>query len=136
MKNIINHAVGGNDNTKNTSLLLRQGSINGTATYASESCFRTAGPGTITRCFNIETAQELGLRRLYFSPRCIIEFQAVANITESLHVLFTLYSDFKANVHFQQQLSTEQQGGGGYVPGGNGGDGGDDFDSYDHEVMS
>ena len=27
------------------------------------------------------------------------------SLTESLHVLFTLYSDFKANVHFQQQLS-------------------------------
>ena len=32
------------------------------------------------------------------------------NLTESLHVLFTLYSDFKANVHFQQQLATEQPG--------------------------
>ena len=29
-------------------------------------------------------------------------------LTESLHVLFTLFSDFKANVHFQQQLSSEQ----------------------------
>lgn len=28
-------------------------------------------------------------------------------LTESLHLLFTLYSDFKANVHFQQQLSSE-----------------------------
>jgi len=28
-------------------------------------------------------------------------------LTESLHLLFTLYSDFKANVHFQQQLSNE-----------------------------
>uniref|UniRef100_A0A7S3F0D0 Intraflagellar transport protein 46 homolog n=1 Tax=Haptolina ericina TaxID=156174 RepID=A0A7S3F0D0_9EUKA len=28
-------------------------------------------------------------------------------LTESLHVLFTLFSDFKANVHFQQQLSNE-----------------------------
>ena len=37
-------------------------------------------------------------------------------LTESLHVLFTLYSDFKANVHFQQQLADEPgpagQGGG------------------------
>eukprot|EP00966_Prymnesium_polylepis_P193129 4476309-Prymnesium_polylepis.1 len=26
-------------------------------------------------------------------------------LTESLHVLFTLFSEFKANIHFQQQLA-------------------------------
>ena len=28
---------------------------------------------------------------------------------QALHVLFTLYSDFKANVHFQQAMFNEQQ---------------------------
>lgn len=30
---------------------------------------------------------------------------------QALHILFTLYSDFRANVHFQQQLSSEQHSG-------------------------
>eukprot|EP00967_Tisochrysis_lutea_P025097 scaffold28879_cov31-Tisochrysis_lutea.AAC.1 len=34
----------------------------------------------------------------------ILDIPVYNSLTESLHVLFTLYSDFKANVHFQQQL--------------------------------
>ena len=37
----------------------------------------------------------------------ILDIPVYANAVESLHVLFTLYSDFKANVHFQQQLAEE-----------------------------
>jgi len=62
----------------------------------------------------------------------LLDIPVYGSLTEALHVLFTLYSDFKANVHFQQQLATEQQGaddgfggggdpmgGGGFSPGGN-----------------
>mmetsp|Transcript_46769 Transcript_46769/g.77456 ORF Transcript_46769/g.77456 Transcript_46769/m.77456 type:complete len:467 (-) Transcript_46769:218-1618(-) len=38
----------------------------------------------------------------------ILDIPVYSSITESLHVLFTLYSDFKANVHFQQQLNEQQ----------------------------
>jgi intraflagellar transport protein 46 len=34
----------------------------------------------------------------------ILDIPVYSSLTESLHVLFTLYSDFKANVHFQQQV--------------------------------
>jgi len=40
----------------------------------------------------------------------LLDIPVYGSLTEALHVLFTLYSDFKANVHFQQQLATEQQG--------------------------
>ena len=51
-------------------------------------------------------------------------------LTESLHVLFSLYSDFKANVHFQQQLETAGEGGDGMDGmGGMGGMGGMDMSS-------
>ena len=52
-----------------------------------------------------------------------LDIPIYGSLTEALHVLFTLYSDFKANVHFQQQLSQDQeqqQPGGGYEPGGGG----------------
>jgi intraflagellar transport protein 46 len=39
----------------------------------------------------------------------VLDIPIYGSLTESLHVLFSLYSDFKANVHFQQQLS-EQEG--------------------------
>ena len=39
----------------------------------------------------------------------MLDIPVYGSLTEALHVLFTLYSDFKANVHFQQQLATEQQ---------------------------
>merc|ERR1719181_576045 len=42
----------------------------------------------------------------------MLDIPVHGSLTESLHVLFTLYSDFKANVHFQQQLAGEQQDGG------------------------
>ena len=34
----------------------------------------------------------------------ILDIPVYSSLTESLHVLFTLYSEFKANVHFQNQL--------------------------------
>uniref|UniRef100_A0A7S4FCA5 Intraflagellar transport protein 46 homolog n=1 Tax=Chrysotila carterae TaxID=13221 RepID=A0A7S4FCA5_CHRCT len=37
----------------------------------------------------------------------ILDIPVYSSLTESLHVMFTLYSDFKANVHFQQQLADE-----------------------------
>jgi len=42
----------------------------------------------------------------------MLDIPVYGSLTEALHVLFTLYSDFKANVHFQQQLQTDGQGGG------------------------
>ena len=43
--------------------------------------------------------------------RCaILDIPVYNSLTESLHVLFTLYSDFKANVHFQQQLEGMPEG--------------------------
>ena len=53
----------------------------------------------------------------------MLDIPIYGSLTEALHVLFTLYSDFKANVHFQQQLSQEGDGqgmGGGYGGGGSG----------------
>jgi len=38
----------------------------------------------------------------------MLDIPVYGSLTEALHVLFTLYSDFKANVHFQQQLAAEQ----------------------------
>lgn len=38
----------------------------------------------------------------------MLDIPIYGSLTEALHVLFTLYSDFKANVHFQQQISAEQ----------------------------
>merc|ERR1719460_1067990 len=38
----------------------------------------------------------------------MLDIPIYGSLTEALHVLFTLYSDFKANVHFQQQISVEQ----------------------------
>lgn len=40
----------------------------------------------------------------------LLDIPVHGSLTESLHVLFTLFSDFKANVHFQQQLSNEAMG--------------------------
>ena len=37
----------------------------------------------------------------------LLDIPVYSSLTESLHVLFTLYSDFKANVHFQQQIGEE-----------------------------
>ena len=54
----------------------------------------------------------------------MLDIPVYGSLTEALHVLFTLYSDFKANVHFQQQLANE--GGGGY-DGGMGGDYGEGY---------
>ena len=55
----------------------------------------------------------------------MLDIPVYGSLTEALHVLFTLYSDFKANVHFQQQLATDQaQMGGGYDGGQGGYDGG------------
>ena len=34
---------------------------------------------------------------------CIMDIPVYNNLVESLHVLFTLYSEFKNNQHFQQQ---------------------------------
>jgi intraflagellar transport protein 46 len=51
----------------------------------------------------------------------LLDIPVYDKLTESLHVLFTLYSDFKANVHFQQQLASEQQTDGGMDGGGGGG---------------
>merc|ERR1719482_631877 len=70
-----------------------------------------------TRLPDAELAVEL--RDLVRLMCAILDIPVYNNITESLHVLFSLYSDFKANVHFQQQLANEQQqtitmGGGGY----------------------
>jgi hypothetical protein len=42
----------------------------------------------------------------------LLDIPVYSSLTESLHVLFSLYSDFKANVHFQQQI-TEEGGMGG-----------------------
>ena len=61
----------------------------------------------------------------------MLDIPVYGSLTEALHVLFTLYSDFKANVHFQQQIANEPQtmamggddGGGGFG-GGGGFDGG------------
>jgi len=39
----------------------------------------------------------------------MLDIPIYGSLTEALHVLFTLYSDFKANVHFQQQISAEQE---------------------------
>ena len=39
----------------------------------------------------------------------MLDIPVYGSLTEALHVLFTLYSDFKANVHFQQQLAADQQ---------------------------
>ena len=50
----------------------------------------------------------------------MLDIPVHGKLTEALHVLFTLYSDFKANVHFQQQISAEQQS----VEFGSGGGGG------------
>ena len=38
----------------------------------------------------------------------ILDIPIYGSLTESLHVLFSLYSDFKANVHFQQQLEASE----------------------------
>ena len=58
----------------------------------------------------------------------MLDIPVYGSLTEALHVLFTLYSDFKANVHFQQQIASEGQSmslGGGFDDGGyNGGVGG------------
>jgi len=57
----------------------------------------------------------------------MLDIPVYGSLTEALHILFTLYSDFKANVHFQQQLSAEEQqqmGGGMGGMGGGGGMGG------------
>ena len=55
----------------------------------------------------------------------MLDIPVYGSLTEALHVLFTLYSDFKANVHFQQQISNEQQSmnaaGGGFDAYGEGG---------------
>ena len=40
----------------------------------------------------------------------ILDIPVYNSLTESLHVLFTLYAEFKANVHFQQQLDGEMEG--------------------------
>ena len=42
----------------------------------------------------------------------MLDIPVYGSLTEALHVLFTLYSDFKANVHFQQQLETAGDGDG------------------------
>jgi len=39
----------------------------------------------------------------------MLDIPVYGSLTEALHVLFTLYSDFKANVHFQQAMFNEQQ---------------------------
>jgi len=47
----------------------------------------------------------------------MLDIPIYGSLTEALHVVFTLYSDFKANVHFQQQMQQqEQQMGGGSGP--------------------
>jgi len=54
----------------------------------------------------------------------MLDIPVYGSLTEALHVLFTLYSDFKANVHFQQQLANDQQSmamNGGYEGGYGGG---------------
>ena len=44
--------------------------------------------------------------REYVKVVCaILDIPVYANIKESLHVLFTLFSEFKTNVHFQQQFT-------------------------------
>jgi len=40
----------------------------------------------------------------------LLDIPVYSSLTESLHVLFSLYSDFKANVHFQQQIGEEGGG--------------------------
>jgi len=59
-----------------------------------------------TRLPDAELAVEL--RDLVRLMCAILDIPVYNNITESLHVLFSLYSDFKANVHFQQQLAEQQ----------------------------
>ena len=53
----------------------------------------------------------------------LLDIPVYSSLTESLHVLFSLYSDFKANVHFQQQIGEEGQGGMGGIDGMGGSDG-------------
>ena len=53
----------------------------------------------------------------------LLDIPVYGSLTEALHVLFTLYSDFKANVHFQQQIGEEGQGGIGGIDGMGGSDG-------------
>ena len=53
----------------------------------------------------------------------LLDIPVYSSLTESLHVLFSLYSDFKANVHFQQQIGEEGQGGIGGIDGMGGSDG-------------
>ena len=75
---------------------------------------------------------ELDLKAYVRMVCAMLDIPVYGSLTESLHVLFTLYSDFKANVHFQQQLSEQQAGdgmggggmGGGAMDGGMGGGGG------------
>ena len=71
----------------------------------------------------------------------LLDIPVYGSLTEALHVLFTLYSDFKANVHFQQQLATEQQGaddgfGGGGDPMGGDPMGGGDYSPGKAETLS
>ena len=47
----------------------------------------------------------------------MLDIPVYGSLTEALHVLFTLYSDFKANVHFQQQLANAGGEGGMYGEG-------------------
>ena len=54
----------------------------------------------------------------------MLDIPVYDSLTQSLHVLFTLYSDFKANVHFQQQLANEGEEQGGQMGGFGGGYGG------------
>ena len=37
----------------------------------------------------------------------ILDIPVYNSLAESLHVLFTLYAEFKANIHFQSQLEAE-----------------------------
>ena len=67
---------------------------------------------------------ELDLRAYIRMVCAMLDIPVYGSLTESLHVLFTLYSDFKANVHFQQQLAdANDQSDGGMGGGGMGGDG-------------
>ena len=44
----------------------------------------------------------------YVRTTCaMLDIPVYGSLTESLHVLFTLYSDFKSNVHFQQQMQND-----------------------------
>ncbi|KAJ1627938.1 intraflagellar transport complex B protein 46 C terminal-domain-containing protein [Pavlovales sp. CCMP2436] len=46
----------------------------------------------------------------------VLDIPVHGSVVEPLHLLFSLFSDFKANVHFQQQFTTGPPGGPGAAP--------------------